>query len=183
MKKLSLFVFALCILLVKSQGQIYMADSCRISFFSPTSMEDIGAYNTTSKPLLNAVTGDIEISILIQDFVFDNRLMKDHFNKHYMESDKFPHAAFKGKVNEKVDYTSDGTTKVTVTGTMDMHGVQKIITIPGTITIKKGAVFLWTKFDVKMADYSINNPSMLGENLTDHVAITFNAALKPFNAK
>lgn len=165
-------------------GQIYMADSCRISFFSATAMEDIDAVNTISQPVMSTATGDIQISISNQEFIFKSHLMQEHFNEDYMESDKYPHTIFKGKVNEKVDYTKDGVNAVTVTGTMDMHGVKKTITIPGTITVQNGIIFLSAKFDVTMADYNIKVPkAIMGSNLADHVAITLNATMKPYKVK
>ncbi|HTB31654.1 MAG TPA: YceI family protein [Bacteroidia bacterium] len=167
-----------------SFGQIFMADSCRVSFFSATAMEDIDAENTISKPVMSTATGDIQISIVNQEFIFKSHLMQEHFNEDYMESDKYPHTVFKGKVNEKVDYTKDGANTVTVTGVMDMHGVKKTITIPGTITIQNGIIFLNAKFDVMMADYNIKVPkAILGSNLADHVAITFKATMKPYKVK
>jgi polyisoprenoid-binding protein YceI len=165
-------------------GQIYMADSCRVSFFSETAMENIDAVNTISKPVMSTATGDIQISITNQEFIFKSHLMQEHFNEDYMESDKYPHTVFKGKVNEKADYTKDGANTVTVTGVMDMHGVQKTITIPGTITIQNGIILLYSKFDVMMADYNIKVPkAILGSNLSDHVAVTLNATMKPYKTK
>lgn len=161
-------------------GQIYIADSCRITFFSATNMEDIEADNTISKPIMSIATGDIQVSISNEDFAFKSRLMQEHFNEDYMESPKYPHDVFKGKVNEKVDYSKDGVNEVTVTGALDMHGVTKTITIPGAITIKGGLIFLIAKFDVKMADYNIKVPSVLGSNLSDHVTVTLTATMKPY---
>jgi polyisoprenoid-binding protein YceI len=183
MKKLALFAAALFFFLAKSQGQIYLADSCRISFFSATSMEDIQADNTISKPVMSTATGDIQISISNADFVFKSRLMGEHYNEDYMESAKYPHTVFKGKVNEKVDYKTDGVNQVTVTGSMNMHGVIKTITIPGTLTIQNGIIFITAKFDVKMVDYNIKVPSVLGNNLSDHVAVTLSATMKPYTPK
>ena len=145
MKKLAIFLISLFIIVAKSNGQIYMADSCKVSFFSATTMEDIDSHQHISKPVMSTATGDIQISIANADFVFKSRLMQEHFNEDYMESDKYPHSVFKGKVNEKVDYTKDGVNQVTVTGTMNMHGVTKTITIPGTLTIQNGISFLYGK--------------------------------------
>ncbi len=182
MKKLAIIAFIIlsssfCIPIF---GQIYIADSSRVSFFSATNVEDIEADNTISKPVMSTETGAIQVSISIKDFAFKSPLMEEHFNEDYMESDKFPHAVFKGKVNEKVDYSKDGVSTVTVTGTMNMHGVNKTITIPGTITVKSGLIFLWSKFDVVMADYNIKVPEVLGNNLSDHVAVTLTATMKPY---
>lgn len=183
MKKVTFFLIGLFFLLAKSEGQIYMADSCRISFFSAATIEDIAAANTTCKPIMSLTTGDIQMSINNEEFIFRKKLMQEHFNEDYMESAKYPHTVFKGKINEKVDYTKDGGTNVTVTGTMDMHGVQKVITIPGTITVKNGVIFLAAKFDVKLTDYNIKVPHVLGSNIAQQIAITFVATMKPYNTK
>ncbi len=183
MKKLVVFAITLFLFLTKSEGQIYMADSCRINFFSAATIEDITADNTSAKPVMSSATGDIQISLTNEDFVFKKKLMQEHFNEDYMESDKFPHTIFKGKVNEKVDYNKDGVNNVTVTGTMDMHGVKKVITIPGTLTIQGGVIFIKTKFDVKVADYKIKVPSLLGNDIAESVAITVNATMKPYKIK
>lgn len=183
MKRLALFTIVFFIFFTKSEGQIYIADSCRVTFFSATNIEDITADNTTSKPVMSTATGDIQISISNQGFIFKSRLMGEHYNEDYMETDKYPHTVFKGKVNETINYTQDGTNQVTVTGTMNMHGVTQTITIPGTITIQNGTIFLLAKFDIKMVDYNIKVPSILGENLSDHVAVTLTATMKPYNVK
>jgi len=161
-----------------------MADSCRVSFFSKTSMENIDAENTISKPVMSIATGDIQISLSNQNFVFKSKLMQEHFNEDYMESEKYPHTVFKGKVNEKLDYKKDGVNHVTVTGVMDMHGVQKTITIPGTITVQNSIIFLVAKFEAKMVDYNIKVPkALLVGNLSDHVSIDLTATMKPYQVK
>ena len=183
MKKLTLVLIASCIFLVKSEAQIYMADSCRVSFFSAATIEDITAINTASKPVMSASTGDIQISVTIEQFIFKKKLMQEHFNEDYMESDKYPHAVFKGKINEKVDYRTDGVNKVTVTGVMDMHGVKKTITIPGTITIKNGRIYIAAKFDVAPSDYNIKVPTVIGSDVAKKLAISLTATMKPYNSK
>jgi polyisoprenoid-binding protein YceI len=183
MKKTAVFIISLFIFLVKSEGQIYVADSCRVSFFSAGTIEDIAAINTISKPIMSTYTGEIDISIPNQDFEFKKKLMKEHFNEDYMESDKYPNTVFKGFLDQKIDYTRDTVYNVTVTGTMNMHGVIKTITIPGTITIQNGVIFLAAKFDAKLADYNIKIPTLLGSNIAEQVAITFKATMKPYKGK
>lgn len=183
MKKIAVFLITVCLLLVKAEGQIYMADSCRVTFFSAATIEDIKAANTSSIPVMSTATGDIQISISNDQFIFRKKLMQEHFNEDYMESDKYPNTIFKGKVNEKVDYTKDGVNNVTVTGVMDMHGVQKTITIPGTITVKNGIIFLAAKFDVKPSDYNIKVPMVIGSNIAQKIAVSFNATMKPYTIK
>lgn len=183
MKKIIVFLIAACAFIAKANSQIYIADSCKVTFFSAATIEDITAVNTSSKPVMSTASGEIQISLTISQFIFKKKLMQEHFNEDYMESDKYPTSVFKGKVNEKVDYSKDGVNKVTVTGDMDMHGVKKNITIPGTITIKNGIIFLAAKFDVKPSDYNIKVPSVIGSDVAKQIAVSITAGMKPYKTK
>jgi polyisoprenoid-binding protein YceI len=183
MKKFILLTVLSVAFVAKSNSQIYLADSCRVGFFSAATIEDIAATNSISKPIMNSATGEIDVKINNQFFKFKKELMEEHFNEEYMETAKYQYTTFTGKVNEKVDYHKDGVNQVTVTGTMDMHGIQKTITIPGTITVKNGLLFLKSSFDIKLADYNIKIPSVVGSNIAEKVAVTLTATMKPFTGK
>jgi polyisoprenoid-binding protein YceI len=184
MKKITTFVFIICLGFTgKINAQIYMADSCRVGFFSAATIEDIAAVNTSAKPIMSAATNEIDVKINNQLFKFKKELMQEHFNEEYMETSKYQYTTFTGKINETVDYHKDGATQITVTGTMDMHGVKKAVTIPGTITVQNGLLFLKTTFNAKLADYNIKVPSVLGSNIAEQVAITLTATMKPYNTK
>jgi polyisoprenoid-binding protein YceI len=180
----TLFYLSLLIIVLhfNSSGQIYIADSCRITFFSSAAIENISATSYNSKPLLDTKSGDIQVSISNQDFKFRKKLMQEHFNEDYIESDKYPTDVFKGKINEQVDYTKDGTTKVTVTGTLDMHGVSKTITIPGTISARNGVYIISSNFNLEPADFHIKKPKILSEDIADTFAISLNATMKLYKS-
>lgn len=179
MKKIVL-IFIASLFCSGTFAQIYMAKSCEISFFSKTPMKDIDATNKAAKPLLNTATGDIQIKIAMSAFVFPDAFMQEHFNENYVESEKFPNCIFKGKVNEKIDYTKDGEYKATVTGTIDMHGVKKDVTLEGTITVKGTEISLATKFKIHVADYAIKVPSLYVTTIAEDVDVKLDAVLEPF---
>jgi polyisoprenoid-binding protein YceI len=183
MKKLSLLIVIVSFIATKSIGQIYMADTARISFFSKTKAEDIDASNTISKPIMSIATGEFDVEVSNAFFEFKKELMKEHFNEDYMESAKYPKTIFTGKIKGTVDYLEDGTYNVTVAGTMNMHGVKKDITVPGTITVKSGVIFVYAKFNVKIEDYNIKLPSFLTINVADNVDVTVTATMKPYPVK
>ncbi len=189
-RKLLAFI-PLAALAASMNAQIYMAKDCEISFFSATPVENIQALNKAAKPILNAGTGDIQVRISIQGFVFPKPLMQEHFNENYLESDKKPtevngvkvdyaYAFYRGKINEKVDYTIDGVTKVTVTGKITIHGVEKDKNLEGTVTVKGGQVLLDTKFNLHVADYNIKIPSLVVKNIAEDVEVKMNATLEPY---
>ncbi len=179
MKKIVLLV-ATTILSSSMFAQIYMAKSCEINFFSKTSMKDIDATNKAAKPLLNTATGDLQMKIVMTAFVFPDAFMQEHFNENYVESEKFPNCIFKGKVNEKIDYTKDGENKATVTGIIDMHGVKKEVTLDGTITVKGTEITMASKFRIHIADYAIKVPSLYVTTIAEDVDCKLNAVLEPF---
>lgn len=192
MKKLALLLL-FASLSINSFAQYYMASSCEISFFSETPMENIEAVNTAAKPILNIATNDIQVKISIAAFVFKKPLMEEHFNENYMETDKkgakddkgndtYPnkYAIFKGKIDDKIDFTKDGEYKVTVTGKLDMHGVVKDRTLEGKIVIKDGKINLESKFNIHIADHNIKVPSLYVKNIAEDVAVSVKATLEPF---
>lgn len=168
-----------------TKAQIYTAKegATTISFFSKAPMEDIEAVNKGATIVFRASTADLQISISIQNFRFKNALMEEHFNENYMETEKFPKATFKGKINEAIDYAKDGENKVTVSGKMEMHGVTKDVTLTGTLTKSGNEFKLNSKFKIKVADYNIKVPSMYVKNIAEEVEVTFNTTLEPFQKK
>jgi hypothetical protein len=149
-----------------------------ISFFSKTAVENIDATSNQVTSVFVATTGDIQFSVLIKSFHFPKALMEEHFNENYMESEKFPKATFKGKIADisKVNFTKDGAYPVSVSGDMNMHGVTKKVTTTGTITVKGGVPSATASFDVKLADYGINIPTVVKSNIAETVNIKVNCS-------
>jgi hypothetical protein len=182
MKKLFLLAIATAFY-SNTFAQIYWAKTCEISFFSPTSMENIDAVNKTTKPLLNIITGDLQIKIVMSGFDFPKPLMKEHFNENYAESEKFPNAFFKGKINEKVDWTKDGEYKVSATGKLTIHGVEKDRTIEGTATVKGQEITLSSSFKITFADHDIKIPFLYSGIIPEFTDVKINAVLEPYKKK
>jgi|APLak6261678615_1056124.scaffolds.fasta_scaffold00090_18 hypothetical protein len=179
MKKIFLSAFALASATIAS-AQIYIAKSCEISFFSSSPLENIEAINKNTKPIINTATGDVQMKIAITGFVFEKPLMQEHFNENYLESDKFPSAIFKGKINEKIDWTKDGEHKVTITGTFEIHGVKKERTFDGVVKIKGQEITISSKFNIHIADYNIKVPSLYIKNIAEDVEVKITSVLEPY---
>lgn len=167
------------------QAQLYRnkADAGIITFFSKSPLENIEASNRKVTIVLKPSTNDIQFGVTMLSFKFASSLMEEHFNENYVESDKYPTCTFRGKINETVDYTKDGEYKVTVKGTMELHGVSKEIEVPGTITVKGNTITVNSKFNIKIADYKIKVPSMYVQNIAEEVEVTVNGSLEPFVKK
>lgn len=188
-------VLAAC-LSINTHAQIYTAKSgaTSIGFYSEAPLENIEAQNKGAIIVLKASSNEIQVRVTIQNFKFKNALMEEHFNENYMETDKkvevngaatYPnrYAEFKGKINEAVDYTKDGETKVTVTGKLNLHNVTKDVTMEGTMTKKGNEMIILSKFKIKVADYNIKVPSMYVKNIAEEVEVTINSTLEPLQKK
>lgn len=158
-------------------AQKYFSKTGKVAFYSDAAMEKIEAHNTSASTVLDAATGALEWGVLIKGFAFEKALMQEHFNENYMESEKYPKAKFKGKLDqpEKVIYSKDGVYAVTVTGQLEMHGVTRTITVPATIAVKNGALSAKSKITVALADYGIEIPKLVKENISEKVTIEISA--------
>lgn len=172
-------------LLIGSSGiaQIYTGKSTEITFFSVAPLENIKAVNKVSRPLVNTKSGDVQIKVPIAGFIFEKPLMQEHFNENYLESEKFPDASFKGKIQETMDWTKDGTYKVNIKGKLTVHGVEKERTLPATITIKGGEVSVESKFNITLKEHNISVPELVFQKVAETVEVSLRSTLQLYHKK
>jgi len=157
----------------------YYTKSGKISFFSKTSVEDINATNKSAVCILDTKTGDLQFAVLLKGFEFKKALMQEHFNKDYVESNKFPKAEFKGQItnNSEVKYTTDGAYTAKAKGKLTIHGITKDIETTGTITVKNGKIITVSTFNIQLPDYSIKVPGIYRSQISDNIKITVDCSL------
>src|SRR5471030_3119770 len=105
MKHIAIILLAWLSITNQTSQDIYVCKNARISLYSSAPIEDIKAVSTAGASVYNASSDELDFSVPIRSFQFDKSLMQEHFNSDYMESDKFPRATFKGKVQEHIDAT------------------------------------------------------------------------------
>jgi polyisoprenoid-binding protein YceI len=181
MKKLTIII-AGCLFLysatAKAQGKFYTKTG-KITFFSTTPVENIEAINKSVVTLLDTKSGDLQFAVLMKGFEFKKALMQEHFNKDYVESDKFPKGEFKGQIinNADINYTTNGTYPAKAKGKLTIHGVTKDIETSGTITVKDGKLTLNAVFTTLVADYNITVPKLYRDNISKSIKITVDCTL------
>jgi polyisoprenoid-binding protein YceI len=161
-------------------AQKLMTRTGKISLFSSTSIENIEAFNNEVAAAYDAGKGDLIFQVAIKSFKFEKQLMQDHFNDDYMESSKYPKATFNGNISDvaKVDLKKNGSYKVSGSGTLNIHGVSKKVSLPGSIEVKDGGATFHSNFNVVLADYNIKIPSIAEGKIAKSIAVTVNAILK-----
>lgn len=179
MKKLFYTAWLALSLSYTASAQIFSTANGKVDFYSKTPVEDIEAHTNTAVTLLNTKTGELVMKIVNTSFNFPNKLMQEHFNEKYMESEKFPNSTFSGKINETIDFTKDGTYDVTVTGKLTIHGVEQVRTIAGKIIIKNGTIQLLSDFKVKNADHKVQIPELVVAKIAEELSVHVDALLMP----
>jgi polyisoprenoid-binding protein YceI len=171
-------VLALCA--VHAQGK-YFTKTGKVDFVSKAPIEDIEATNKTVTAVLDATTGNMQFSVQMKSFEFEKKLMQEHFNANYVESDKYPKAEFKGTIvnNKAVNYTKDGSYPVKVKGKMTIHGVTKEVEAPGTIKVSGGKITAGSTFDIRLSDYNISIPAVVKDKVSNSIKISVNTSLEP----
>lgn len=156
-----------------AHGQtLYSTSIGEVSFFSDTPLENIQAVNKKTGSIINATSRELAVQMRITDFVFPNKLMQEHFNENYLESEKYPTASFKGKIKEQVDLMIPGTYPVTSEGSLTIHGVTKPAAIKGTIISSGNELKLDFKFQVKPEVYQIEVPSLVITKIAETIDVT-----------
>jgi hypothetical protein len=183
-RSIVLMVALFAVMNIFSQGK-YMTKSGFISFYSHTPLEDIKADNNQVASIYDSGSGEIVFNVLIKSFKFDRALMEEHFNENYIESDKFPKASFKGKVNNasSIDLKKDGTYPAEVEGDMTIHGVTKHVKTNGTFEVKDGKIHGKSKFQIDPTDYGIVIPSVVKNKFADKFEVTVDMNYASFEKK
>jgi polyisoprenoid-binding protein YceI len=173
---LVLFTFA-----VNAQER-YFTKSGRIDFYSKAPLEDIEATNNTVTAVLDVKSGATQFSVPMKGFEFAKKLMQEHFNENYIESNKYPKGEFKGAIvnNSAVNYAKDGTYSVNVKGKLTIHGVTNEVEAPATVKVSGGKVNAASTFNIQLSDYKISIPSVVKDKISNTIKIKVDTTLEPF---
>jgi len=178
--KTKFLIFALsAISYLQVSAQLFSTSSGFVGFYSKTNLEDVKAENNSAFAMINIPKRELAFIVTNTAFDFPNKLMQEHFNEKYIESEKYPRSTFSGTINENVDLSKDGEYKVNVAGKLKIHGVEQPRTISGTITVKDGNIKLVSSFKVKAADHKITIPSVVMVKLAEEMDVNVNATLVP----
>ena len=129
--------------------------------------------------VLDIESGSVSFRIPILGFNFPNGLMQEHFNENYMESDIYPNASFKGKINRWNELKlSDKPQEVLLNGTMTIHGVSKVVSEKGIISMKNNDVIGSSDFLITVADYNIQIPKLVRDKIAKTVSVDTKLILK-----
>ena len=177
---LPLLSFLLMFQAASSQSTLYSIKNSEFSFFSKAPLEDIEAKNTKSSSIINTTNRELVVRIPIAQFQFNNRLMQQHFNENYLESEKYPYATFKGKINEMIDLSKAGVYTVSASGILNIHGINQERNLSGRLTVGNNTLSLETHFEVMLADHKIDIPKLVFSKIAERIEVSARINYAPY---
>lgn len=150
------------------------------AIFSETVAETIAANNYAVTGTIDPESGEIVISVPVQNFEFEKALMQEHFNSsNFMDSKQFPRILMKGKIDHPsgVNFSKDGRYEVTVSGELTIKGTTKPLKEKATILIAGGKPEVSSDFTVQdIGSYGVGKPKgSKKNNVADNIKVSYHA--------
>lgn len=103
--------------------------------------------------------------------------MQEHFNENYMESNEYPKATFKGKLDNFSLDNLKSNESIPLSGILTIKGVEQKIQTAVSIAQDKKGLSLTGMFSVNPEDFDIEIPVIVQEKIADMVHINLNYEL------
>lgn len=175
-----IFILYICLTSLSSKAQeIFISKNASVSFFSSTIVENIEGKSNVANAVIDISSRNILFKVANTSFQFKKKLMQEHFNENYIESDKYPFSSFRGKIKEDIDLRKDGKYTVTIEGNLDIHGVVKPYQTTALLIVSNGTIAASTVFKVKISDHHIEVPTIVFKNIAEFVEVRISALYQP----
>lgn len=156
----------------------YRTKSGTVHFNASTPIEDIEASNEEVNAILEVETGRFAIVMLIKDFEFPRKLMQEHFNENYLESDKYPKAYFTGTIaNFSWETLTEEAEQKTIEGNLTIHGIT--LERREKVKLRKigDAIQLEADFLVRPEAHKIEVPEIVFTKIAEEVQVVVDLQL------
>lgn len=139
---------------------------------SVPAFEEIKAKNEKVSCVLNTTTGEIASLALIKGFRFKIALMEEHFNENYIESDQYPKATFRGKIQDfNLQKVTEAGVTLKMSGNLEIRGKSEAVNTIAFIKKTKNGIEIKSNFDVLTDDFDIKIPSVISKKVSRLVKI------------
>lgn len=144
-----------------------------VSFTSIAPLEVISAKSGELNGIVDLDKSTFAFNFPVRSFSgFNSPLQKEHFNEHYLETDKYPKATFTGKIIELEKVEGDYLQEIYAKGKMTIHGQTKIMTIQVSMDRKNNTLEAKSDFTVSLSDFGISIPTLLEAKISPNINVS-----------
>ncbi|KQB42994.1 YceI family protein [Flavobacterium aquidurense] len=167
MKKITVLILLFTAFPILAQDKFKTAAAIVNFEASVPFFEEVKAVNKLGTIVLEPLSSTLICAVTIKDFRFKMDLMETHFNENYLESNRYPKAVFKGKI-EKFDLKNvDAVEKeYDVKGKLYLHGKFKIIDFKALIKRVPEGLQIICNYPISIADFNIAIPSVVASKIS-----------------
>jgi len=177
MKVISQVALLFCCILLHAQN-LYKGQG-NVMFISDAPLEVIRAESKQLDGILNLSKMQFAFKINVSSFDgFNSGLQKEHFNEHYLETEKYSDATFTGKLILDEDCFSDCSTSGISKGKLNIHNETQIVSIPVSFSIKNEKIYLSSQFSILLADFNIKIPRIVESKIAPEIDVVVEIEMK-----
>jgi len=145
---------------------------------SVAAFEPVEATSESTTAILKVDSGELAALLFIKSFHFRIALMEEHFNENYMDSDTYPKATFRGKLEGfSMSDLSNTPKEYNLKGKLTVRGQEKEIATKANVSKDGDKIIVESLFSVKPQDFGIEIPSIVREKIAKEINITLNYEL------
>lgn len=179
------YIFSLMVLIgilqvsVAAEFQIDKSQKNVIKFISDAPMEDFEGVTDKIDGYLffegdNLLQGsEMYFEVDLNSLDTGIGLRNTHMRENYLETEKFPFTHFTGKLT-KADKTAENCYQVSAQGKIFIHGVEKEITVDGTMNPLANGYQVQAKFIAPLTDYKIKVPQIMFFKIDENMRVEVN---------
>ncbi|TWO31878.1 YceI family protein [Seonamhaeicola sediminis] len=180
MKHLIYIAFLFLSVNIFSQSK-YLTKTGTVGFeASVPSFEEVKASNNSVTAIINTDNGEFAALVLVKGFRFKNALMEEHFNENYAESDTYPKAAFKGKIEDfQLASLSNTNMSFKISGELSFHGKTKQFhNLDVEISKENDVINLMGSFKTLASYFDIKIPKIVKNKIAEDIQVFYDFKLK-----
>ncbi|MBX9808687.1 MAG: YceI family protein [Flavobacteriaceae bacterium] len=134
--------------------------------------EEVKATNKKASCDLNTKNGVFTSVIQMKEFRFKLSLMEEHFNEKYLETNAYPQATFKGRIEGfNLNIIDSNSKEFNLKGELKIHGKTKKINTVVTIRKLENKLEIISNLNVNIKDFNIKIPKILSMKVAENVTI------------
>lgn len=155
----------------KSADSFIMLKTSEVNIKGTSPATDVAAVTKNMSGVINMTNKKFLFTIKMNTFEFENKSMQEHFNEKYLETETYKYGSFAGTLDIPIDLTKNHTTNVNIKGTLDIHGVKKVRTIPVSIKVENKKVTITSTFNVNLKEHNIEVPSLVFAKIGEDIKV------------
>ena len=137
--------------------------------------EEVTATNKTVYCAIDVKKGIITTEVKMKEFLFKLSLMEEHFNKKYLETERYPMSSFKGTIEGfNINIIGTSPKEFTIKGDLKIHGKTKKITTKAFLKKVANGLEIVSNFKVETKYFNIQIPEILSMKIAETANVQFN---------